>query len=71
MLVENARCNHAMKELLVGLFNGATVVTKGWLRRALRTGSKVLKQEEIRLRGYACLVTTKANWRNAILATIY
>lgn len=71
MLTANAKCNHSVKELLVGLLGGASLLTRGWLRRWLKTAGKALKQEAVKLRGYACLVTTKAQWRNAIISTVY
>lgn len=71
MLTENAKCNYSMKELIVGLLGGASMLTKGWLRKWLRTANKVLRQEQVKLQGYACLVTTKAHWRSAIISTLY
>lgn len=67
MVNENIKCNARMKELLKGLIGGAAHLTKGWLKKLLKTAKKELA--EIQLNGLGCLVIVKSRWKSAIMVS--
>jgi hypothetical protein len=56
-----------MRELIAELVGGTSILTKGWLKPLLKTGKKLIKSTE--LKGYACLVGTKARWKGALIVS--
>ena len=69
VIIEQAKCNQLMKELVADLLGGSSLFAKGWLRKNLKKFSKTLKDEKVKFNGYGCLVKTKSNWKSAIMAT--
>lgn len=67
MLATNMNCNESMKLLVGEMLSGGRVLANGWLRRALGTASKAVKNGV--LKGYGCLVTTKSRWKTEILVS--
>lgn len=67
MAEENFKCNANMKELIKGLLGGAAHLSRGWLKKLLKNTKKQLSKSE--LKGYGCLVQSKATWKTAIVAT--
>ncbi|GAB2199367.1 hypothetical protein [Sessilibacter sp. MAH4] len=65
MLSTDSKCNANIKELLTDLSKGGSIVTKGWLKKLLKTSNKKLKN--IELKGYGCLVSVKSRWKSAII----
>lgn len=65
-LTELMECNQSMKELTTSLVGGASRITKGWLKRVLRTYSRRLKEKSIQFDGLGCQVTAARNYRTAI-----
>lgn len=64
---EVAKCNANMTKLLADLIRGSTLFAKGWLKKGLKKISKALKDGDIKLNGYGCMVATKAKWREAVI----
>ena len=67
MAEENFKCNANMKELIKGLLGGSAHLTKGWLKKLLKSAKKKISKEE--LKGYGCLARTKAVWKTAIIGS--
>lgn len=67
MLATNMNCNESMKLLVGEMLSGGRVLANGWLRRALGTASKAVKNGA--LKGYGCLVSTKSRWKTEILVS--
>lgn len=66
---EDMKCNTLMRELVSNLASGSSFFAKGWLRKVLRKVASGLKDEEVGIRGYACMVGTKSRWLPVIIAT--
>ncbi|MAY42998.1 MULTISPECIES: hypothetical protein [unclassified Neptuniibacter] len=69
MLNEISRCNGSMKELIVNLVSGSSILAKGWLKRSLNEFNRMLKYKQAALNGYGCMVSVKSYWKNAIIVT--
>lgn len=67
MVEANIQCNTNMRQLITELVGGASNMTKGWLKKLLKTTKKSLSR--IQLHGYGCLAATKARWKSAILVS--
>ncbi len=65
MVEQNFQCNSNMKELIKGLLGGASILSKGWLKKMLKVGKKEVSKTE--LKGYGCLVSVKSKWKSAII----
>lgn len=65
MVEANIQCNTNMRQLITELVGGASGITKGWLKKLLKTTKNSLSR--IQFNGYACLAATKARWKSAIL----
>lgn len=65
MVEASIQCNTNMRKLITELVGGASVLTRGWLKRLLKTTKNSLSR--IELNGYGCLAATKARWKSAIL----
>jgi hypothetical protein len=70
-LIEQAKCNQSMKNLVRGLLNGSSFLVKGWLRRNIQRFAKTLNDEKIRFNGYGCVAQTKATWKTSIITTTF
>lgn len=68
MVTTNMNCNESMKSLVSEILSGGRVLATEWLKRALGAASKAVKNST--LRGYGCLVTTKARWKTEILISV-
>jgi hypothetical protein len=68
MVEANFQCNANMRELITELLGGVSILTKGWLRKLLKAGEKVISKSE--LNGYGCLASTKARWKTAIISSV-
>lgn len=62
-----AQCNANMAKLLGNLLGGGSVFAKGWLKKGLKRIGKRLRDDQVKLNGYGCMVATKAKWREAII----
>lgn len=67
MIASNLTCNEAMESLGADLVSGGRVLATGWLRRSLGQAARAIKKST--LKGYGCLVTTKARWKTDILVS--
>jgi hypothetical protein len=67
MIAGNKQCNAAMKELFKGLVSGATGLSRGWLKKALKGSKIVISKTD--MKGYGCMVVTKSRWKTPILNT--
>lgn len=65
MIAANAGCNANLKELMQSLATGGQL-TKGWLKKFLGSANTLLPNKP---NGYACLVISKAKWKQAIYIT--
>lgn len=65
MLEESTKCNSSMRDFVSDLLGAGQLMTRGWLRTALRTGKKLVRSRE--LRGYLCLMGVKSKWKSAII----
>jgi hypothetical protein len=70
-VVAAAGCNASMKDLVVGLLEGQSILAKGWLKKGLKKFSKTLKDPGVKFNGYACMVTAKSKWRPVIVESTY
>jgi hypothetical protein len=70
-VVASAGCNASMKDLVVGLLEGESILAKGWLKKGLKKFSKKLKDPGVSFNGYACMVTAKSKWRPVIIESAY
>lgn len=65
----SVKCNSNMKEFVIALLGGASLATRGWLKRSIKEFSKLLKDKGMTLNGYGCLVGTKSRWKSAIITS--
>lgn len=65
MVETNFQCNANLKELIKGLLGGTAQISKGWLKKLLKTTKKKVSKSE--LKGYGCLVSVKSRWKSAII----
>lgn len=68
MLNEISRCNGSMKELIVNLVSGSSILAKGWLKRSLNEFNRMLKYKQAALNGYGCMVSVKSYWKMQLLS---
>lgn len=68
MVAANESCNSNMKELITDLIGGYATLSRGWLRRLLKTSKE--KVNAIDMHGYGCNVVTKSRWRSAIIISV-
>jgi len=67
MIAGNNKCNTAMKELFKELVGASAMMSKGWLKKILKSSEKVISKSEIK--GYGCMVVSKSKWKSAIITT--
>ncbi|KPQ30626.1 MAG: hypothetical protein HLUCCX14_00730 [Marinobacter excellens HL-55] len=68
MIIANMDCNANLRELIVDLLGGSSMLTRGWLKQILKTSKNKIK--EMDLHGYGCLVSTKSRWKSAIVTSV-
>ena len=61
-------CNAQVRTIFVEIAATGGVLTKGWLKRTLKTSSYIL--EKTQLRGFACQSNIRSAWGNLILSHI-
>lgn len=67
MIAENNKCNTAMKELFKELLGTAGSLSRGWLKKVVKTSKKAISKTEIK--GYGCMVAVKSRWKTPIINT--
>lgn len=67
MIDASSKCNAGMKQLMIDLMLAGSFAAKGWLKKVIKQGRKVLKKKE--LRGYGCLVSVKSRWKTEIIGS--
>lgn len=65
MIAANEKCNENMKTLVRNLVGGAAALSRGWLRKLLKTSKKSLNNVE--LQGAGCMVSVKSRWKTKII----
>jgi len=60
-----------MKALVVRVVGGAGRLAKGWIKRALKTTKRMLSREKVKFNGLACRNVAAANWKSAIIMSVY
>src|SRR5690606_29826629 len=63
MITANVDCNATMRELIVNLLGGCSMLSRGWLKRSGKTSRNRIR--EMHRRRYGCLVSTKTRWKSA------
>lgn len=67
VVTTNAACNQHMKALVTDLLGAGSTMSKGWLKRLLKSSRQRIKQST--LHGYGCMVSAKRNWKTAIIGS--
>lgn len=67
MVAANSQCNASMKDLVTDLLGAGATLSKGWLKKALKTSKKKISKSTFR--GYGCLVSVKSRWKTAIVSS--
>ncbi len=67
MVAANSQCNANMKELVTELLGAGARLSKGWLKKALKSSKKRISKSTFR--GYGCLASVKSRWKTAIVNT--
>ncbi|WP_415891171.1 hypothetical protein ACMXYV_07570 [Neptuniibacter sp. SY11_33] len=65
------KCNENMKALVVRIVGGAGRLAKGWLRKVLKATKRMLAREKVKFNGLACRNIAAANWKSAIIMSVY
>jgi|SRR5690554_232352 len=68
---ELVKCNASMKELVMGLVSGASVVARGWLRQSLDKIAQALSDKQLQFDGVACRNQVAANFRQEIYLSTF
>ncbi|MFL1403856.1 hypothetical protein ACJO2E_00700 [Marinobacter sp. M1N3S26] len=67
MIEANTTCNENMRELAKDLIGAGGRLAQGWLKKVIKATKKRVSATE--LRGYGCLVSTKARWKTQIISS--
>jgi hypothetical protein len=68
---ELVKCNASMKELVMGLVSGASVIGRSWLRQSLDKIAQALRDKQLQFDGMACRNQVAANFRQEIYLSTF
>lgn len=67
MVAANNQCNANMKDFVTQLLGAGSTLSKGWLKKVLKTTKKKISKSTFK--GYGCLVSVKSRWKTAIVSS--
>ncbi len=68
---ELVKCNASMKEPVMGLVSGASVIGRSWLRQSLDKIAQALRDKQLQFDGMACRNQVAANFRQEIYLSTF